>query len=194
MKRLLLLICLMPLAALATPATNPAGYPTIEMKTALGDIVIELYPEQAPLTVANFLRYVEKQAFDGGTFYRTVRDDNQPDNKYTIDVIQGGPVEGFAEFEPIVLERTSDTGILHREGVISMARAEEDTATAHFFICVEEEMELDFGGRRNPDRQGFAAFGRVIRGMDVVRAIHQSAAEAQALQPPIDILAVTLRE
>lgn len=162
----------------------------IEMRTEAGDMLIELADEKAPVTVANFLRYVHAGAFENGTFYRVVRDDNQPDNPVKIDVIQGGPRDGFEEFDEIPLERTSDTGLSHMAGAISMARLGPDTGTAHFFICVEDEPELDFGGRRNPDGQGFAAFGRVIKGMDVVRKIQQLPAEAQSLQPPVRIVSV----
>lgn len=164
----------------------------IEMKTSAGDIRIELQDARAPVTASNFLRYVKAGAFDGGSFYRTVRDDNQPDNKVTIDVIQGGPREDFEEFAEIPLERTSKSGVKHFAGAISMARDAPDTATGHFFICVEDEPELDFGGHRNPDGQGFAAFGQVVAGMDVVRRIQQAPADAQLLVPPIRIESVRI--
>ncbi|MDX1454984.1 MAG: peptidylprolyl isomerase [Gammaproteobacteria bacterium] len=165
--------------------SEPARY--LRMWTAAGDLYFELHERQAPLTTRNFLRYVDEDAFDGGSFYRTVRDDNQPDNKVLIDVIQGGPQEGFTEHDPIALERTRDTGLGHRAGCLSMARAAPGTATAHFFICIEDEPELDFGGARNPDGQGFAVFGQLVSGMDVAKAIHSAPAQAQALQPPIAI-------
>ncbi|MRR10606.1 peptidylprolyl isomerase, partial [bacterium] len=93
-----------------------------------------------------------------------------------------------AEFPPpLPLERTRDTGLRHLDGTISMARAEPDTATHHFFICIGDQPELDFGGRRNPDGQGFAAFGRVIRGMELIRQIHSSPADGQLLAPPVQI-------
>lgn len=175
-----LFVCLMP----AHAGTM------LEIHTEAGDMMIELADEQAPVTVKNFLRYVDAGAFAGGSFYRVVRDDNQPENPVKIDVIQGGPREGFEEFAEIPLERTRDTGLSHKAGVISMARLGPDTGTAHFFICVEDEPELDFGGRRNPDGQGFAAFGRVIKGMDIVKKIQQLPAEAQSLKPPVRIVSV----
>ena len=142
------------------------------------------------MTVRNFLRYVEAGRYDGGVFHRTVRADNQPHNPVKIAVVQASVAPRWAEedFPPIALEPTSRTGLRHRDGAISMARAEPDTATSDFFVCVGDQPELDEGGRRNPDGRGFAAFGRVIRGMDVVRRINASPAEGQTLQPPVAIV------
>ena len=92
---------------------------------------------------------------------------------------------------PVAHETTAQTGILHTDGVISMARDAPGTATTEIFICVGDQPSLDFGGMRNPDGQGFAAFGRVVSGMDVVRAIHQSPAGGQTLTPPVAITAMT---
>jgi len=162
------------------------------LRTDLGDIEVELYEERAPVTVANFLRYVDEERFRGATFYRVVRTDNQPDNDVKIDVIQGGlgQDEHEGRLPPIRHETTRETGILHKDGIISMARLEPGTASSEFFICVGDQPELDFGGRRNPDGQGFAAFGKVIRGMDVVREIHSRPADRQSLAPPVSILGV----
>jgi peptidyl-prolyl cis-trans isomerase A (cyclophilin A) len=164
----------------------------VVIKTELGDIEIELYLERAPVTVANFLKYVDERRFRGATFYRVVRFDNQPDNDVKIDVIQGGlgQDDHATRLPPIRHETTRETGILHKDGVISMARLEPGTASSEFFICVGDQTELDFGGRRNPDGQGFAAFGRVSRGMDVVRKIHHGTAEDQSLAPAVSILDV----
>lgn len=117
---------------------------------------------------------------------------NQPDNRIKIEVIQAeiDPSREKEEFAAIPLEQTSKTGLRHVDGAISMARDGPDTATSSFFICVGTQPSLDFGGKRNPDGQGFAAFGHVVEGMDVVRKIHQSKAKAQALDPPIGILHV----
>jgi len=166
--------------------------PRVTIKTDLGDIEVELYEDRAPVTVANFLKYVEERQFRGATFYRVVRPGNQPDNDVKIDVIQGGLGQDDHEsrLPPIRHETTRETGILHKDGVISMARLEPGTASSEFFICVGDQPELDYGGRRNPDGQGFAAFGKVTRGMDVVRAIHQHAAKDQFLDPPVAILDV----
>ena len=160
------------------------------IRTEKGDITVELEPAKAPATVANFLRYVDGGFYDGGRFHRTVTPANQPDNRIKIEVIQAGvkPDRAKDEFPPIKLERTRDTGLRHTDGAISMARDGPDTATSDFFICIGDQPELDFGGRRNPDGQGFAAFGRVVKGMEVVRKIQTSPAEGQALRPPVKIL------
>jgi len=143
------------------------------ISTSAGDVVIELYPQSAPLSVNNFLRYVDAGDYANSQFYRVVRPDNQAQNNIKIEVIQGGlgMAAEHTRFEPIAHESTQTSGILHTDGVISMARGEPGTAASEFFICINDQPELDFGGGRNPDGQGFAAFGRVISGMDVVRAI-----------------------
>ncbi len=165
--------------------------PKVLIVTELGEIELELEIEKAPITVANFLKYVEASHYDNSSFYRTVKPDNQPDNLIKIEVIQGGA--GFSQYmgeatnSPIALERTSQTGLRHKDGTLSMARMLPDSATSEFFICLGDQPELDFGGKRNPDGQGFAAFGRVVRGTEVVRQIQQLPAENQNLTPPIRI-------
>ena len=143
------------------------------METSAGDIVIELYPESAPLSVNNFLRYVDGGFYEHSQFYRVVRLENQAQNNIKIEVIQGGLGMATEDtpFGPIAHESTETSGIRHTDGVISMARAEPGSAASEFFICINDQPELDFGGHRNPDGQGFAAFGKVIAGMDIVRAI-----------------------
>jgi peptidyl-prolyl cis-trans isomerase A (cyclophilin A) len=168
---------------------------TVRIDTEMGSIQAELYPDRAPLTVANFLRYLEEGAYDDGIFHRSVRDDNQPGDSIRIRVIQGGPDPAWNPDAgdlpaPVPLERTSVTGLRHLEGTLSMARSSPDSARSSFFICIDDEPELDFGGRRNPDGQGFAAFGRVTEGMDVVRAIHRAPVQEQALTPPLRIFRV----
>ena len=114
--------------------------------------------------------------FDGGSINRAVRPDNTVRHDVEIQVIQFqvDPARRRDQFPPIPLERTSVTGLTHVDGTMSMARNGPDTATASFSIVIGNQPEMDFGGRRNPDGQGFAAFGRVVRGMDVVRAIQAS--------------------
>jgi peptidyl-prolyl cis-trans isomerase A (cyclophilin A) len=109
-----------------------------------------------------------------------------------IEVIQAGinPDRAKDEFPPIALERTKETNLAHRDGTISMARDGPDTATSDFFLCIGDQPELDYGGKRNPDGQGFAVFGRVVRGMDVVKRIQAAPAEGQTLRPPVKILRV----
>lgn len=185
-------LCCIVLALGAHSVCCTGPNPVVRMRTDAGDITIEIYHRQAPATAANFLRYVDEGRFEGASFYRVVRMDNQPDNDIKIEVIQGGL--GFEEREarltPIIHETTEQVGILHRDGVISMARAEPGTASSEFFICINDQPELDFRGRRNPDGQGFAAFGRVMQGMDVVRRIHAQPADGQMLVHPVRITAV----
>jgi len=159
------------------------------IETDKGTIEVELDAKSAPNTVANFLKYVNGKFYDGGRFHRTVTPDNQPDNKVKIEVVQAGinPDKTKDEFPAIKLERTRDTRLIHKDGTISMARDGPDTATSDFFICIGDQPELDFGGKRNPDGQGFAAFGRVVKGMDVVKKIQQSPADGQTLKPAVTI-------
>ncbi|ACL67070.1 peptidyl-prolyl cis-trans isomerase cyclophilin type [Anaeromyxobacter dehalogenans 2CP-1] len=181
-----------PLLALLLGAASPAPARVhVVMTTELGELEVEVDAARAPATAANFLRYVREGRYDGGRFHRTVRADNQPGDAVKIDVVQAGvaPAHGEHDHAPIRLERTRDTGLRHVDGAIAMARAGPDTATSDFFVCVGPQPDLDFGGRRNPDGQGFAAFGRIVRGMDVVRRIHRAAVKGQALSPPIRILA-----
>lgn len=160
---------------------------TLAIETSLGDIIIELDSRAAPITTANFLRYADNGSYEGGNFYRTVRMDNQPNNDIRIEVIQGGANNNAQSFAPISLERTDKTGLLHLDGTVSMARGGPDSATHAIFICIGDQPSLDFGGQRNPDGQGFAAFGRVISGMDVVRQIQAGRAQEQTLIDPIVI-------
>ncbi len=166
--------------------------PHIKIETQEGDIVIELYPEQAPITVANFLQYIDENRLKEATFYRTVTPDNQPDSDIKIEVIQGGLYEDeHPDMLPSILhETTKQTGILHKDGVISMARYGPGSATSEFFICIGDQSALDYGGMRNGDGVGFAAFGKVIEGMDVVRKIQNLPADGQYLKPRLKISSV----
>jgi peptidyl-prolyl cis-trans isomerase A (cyclophilin A) len=192
--KLFALAMLALLAAVAASAGEPKAKPVhVRIATDKGDLDVELDAAKAPRTVANFLRYVDGKFYDGGRFHRTVTPDNQPDNKVKIEVVQAGinPEKAKDEFKPVKLERTKDSGLSHKDGTISMARDGPDTATSDFFICVGDQPELDFGGKRNPDGQGFAAFGRVVKGMDVVKKIQTSAAKGQTLDPPVKIIKIT---
>lgn len=152
---------------------NRSNIHALVIATEMGEITIEVYPDQAPVTVTNFLKLVEQGSYTESVFYRVVRMDNQPHNRVRIEVIQGGLFDDdlIDTYAPIVHETTRQTGILHTNGVISMARNEPGSASTEFFICVGDQPALDFGGDRNPDGQGFAAFGQVTSGMEVVRAI-----------------------
>ena len=198
-RRALAILILSGVAALATLHAQ-AKPVRVLVQTELGDIVLEVDQQRAPVTAANFLRYVDAGHYNGGTWHRTVKMDNQPESPVKIEVIQAGVSAEFAKsgFPPIALERTSVTGLAHKDGAISMARGTPDSATSGWFICINDQPSLDFGGARNPDGQGFAAFGRVIKGMDVVRKIQNAPSsanrttntEAQRLTPPIRIIKV----
>ena len=168
----------------------------ISMETELGSIQMELYPDRAPITVSNFLRYVDENRYEDFHFYRVVHMENQPDNDVKIEVIQGGlwfdkhPME----LPTIIHETTDKTGIRHLNGIISMARLEPGTASSEIFICINDQPELDFGGKRNPDSQGFAAFGKVISGMDVVRKIQLLPETNQMLDKVVKVNSIQRNE
>ena len=159
-------------------AQGSEGSVAVTLRTAMGDIDLELYADRAPITVANFLAYLDAGHYNGGGFYRVVRYDNDNGNP-KIEVIQGGVNDGGrGAFPPIAHESTKDTGLLHVNGAISMARGGVGTATSEFFICVGDQPGLDHGESRNADMQGFAVFGQVVGGMDVVTAINRIEARA----------------
>ena len=163
--------------------------PRVKMETFLGNIVVEIDTLKAPVTGMNFLDHVHSNTFRNAVFYRVVRVDNQPDNDLKIEVIQGGiyTEPRFGDIKPIEHETTDDTGIKHKDGTISMARMGPGTASTEFFICIGDQPQLDFGGKRNPDGQGFAAFGKVVEGMNVVLDIHQQKDKNQTLLEKIAI-------
>lgn len=163
----------------------------VRIDTEAGSMTAELYAKAAPQTVANFLRYVDGGHYANGRFHRTVRADNQPNNAVKIAVIQAAADStARRKFPAVVLEPTSVTGLRHLDGFLSMARVGPNTATHEIFICIGDQPELDFGGTRNADGQGFAAFGRVIAGMDVARRINAMPAQGQSLRPPVKILRI----
>ncbi|MGH9887105.1 MAG: peptidylprolyl isomerase [bacterium] len=171
-------------------SASAPGIVRLVIETERGNITVALDSAHAPVSVANFLRYVDGGAYTGGVFHRAVTAANQPNDSVRIEVIQGGPNparDSSLRFPPIALERTSQTGLRHKDGTLSMARAGPNTATSDFFICVGDQPSLDFAGHLNLDGQGFAAFGQVTSGMDVVRAIQTSPVRAQRLTPPIAI-------
>jgi peptidyl-prolyl cis-trans isomerase A (cyclophilin A) len=193
MSRSILIVLLVALVSPSADAQQTKATPgrlALVIETERGNIDIVLDSAKAPVTVANFLRYVDKGAYKNGVFHRAVTLANQPTDSVKIQVIQGGANpqrDATLRFPPIPLERTSVTGLRHHDGTLSMARAGPNTATSDFFICIGDQPSLDFGGHRNLDGQGFAAFGQVTSGMDIVRAIQTSPATAQRLLPPIVI-------
>jgi peptidyl-prolyl cis-trans isomerase A (cyclophilin A) len=170
------------------------GALVVRIDTAFGHIDIALDAAHAPVTVINFLKYVDGHFYDGGQFHRATRPDNYtpaPPNRPMMELIQGGidPARRRDGFPPIPLERTSVTGLKHLTGTVSMARGTgADTATSDFFILLDDQPSLDFGGKRFDDGQGGAAFGQVVDGLDVVRKIQQQPVQGQNLTPPVTMI------
>ncbi len=184
-RRQLIALAALPLAAQAASTTVRT-----RVDTPLGTFVIEVDTAVAPITVANYLAYVDAHQLDRAWVYRLVTMANQPQSAHKIEVVQWGLnlKDDAPPLRPAIAhETTQQTGLRHRDGTISMARGAPGTATAEFFICIGEQPELDYGGRRNPDGQGFAAFGQVVQGMEVVRALHGRAGAEQWLAAPIAI-------
>jgi peptidyl-prolyl cis-trans isomerase A (cyclophilin A) len=203
-------LCLLLLGLMCSQGANPASSPpavVVVLETALGNIEIAVDAAHAPITAKNFLRYVDGRFYDGGEFNRTVRPDTEVRRDAPIQVIQAriNSARTMDEFPPIPIERTDVTGLKHLNGTVSMARdvtptsPGPNTATSRFFICIGDQPSLNSDGNRSPDHQGFAAFGKVVKGFDVVEKIHDSpvdknssatshSAKGQALEPPIKIL------
>lgn len=187
MKRLFVYLTI---AVALLSGCKKAQNPRVVFETPAGDITVEIYEDKAPVTAGNFLKLVDGGAYNTGdaVFYRVVRMDNQQ-NAVKIEVIQGG-LNDRESNASIQHETTAQTGVRHLDGVISMARSEPGTASSEFFICIGDQPELDFGGKRNPDGQGFAAFGRVIDGMEIVKQIQRMCDTAQYLLEPVPITKV----
>lgn len=164
------------------------------IETELGEIKLVLYPDKAPKTVSNFLNYIQNGSYEGSSFFRVCTPENEAEREIQIQVIQGGDVPEDKLFLPIPIETTRITGIKHLRGTVSMARGEPNSAQSSFFICVTDEPELDFGGKRNPDGFGFAAFGQVTEGMELVEKIQQGENEKQMLLKPIKIIGIRMMD
>ena len=162
--------------------------PTVKIKTNFGDILVELYPERAPKTVAAFLSYVDSGYYKNSSFYRVLKEEDQPSNAFKSQLIQGGiwqsQYKKQLSLPGIPHETTRQTGILHKDGTISLARTAPGTANTEFFIVIGDQPAYDYGGAANPDGQGFAAFGKVIEGMDAVKQIHEQPDNQTSFTPP----------
>ena len=192
------------LATLAAPAiAQPSAPPAqaaaakedlvpVAIETSLGRIVVALNRAHAPVTTANFLHYVDTHRFDGQNFYRAMKATDG-----TPALIQGGVrTDARKLFPPIAHEPTTQTGLHNVAGAISMANAGPGTARSDFFILLSDQPAFDAGGPGG-DENGFAAFGRVIEGMDVVKKIFEAPVSAtkgdgvmkgQMLDPPVQIV------
>jgi peptidyl-prolyl cis-trans isomerase A (cyclophilin A) len=143
------------------------------LATDMGEVIVEVFPQAAPLSACDFLAYVDGGLYRGASFYRVVREDNDRGSP-KIEVVQGGLQDESKERAPIAHETTQQTGLKHVDGAVSLARGAVGTGGGGaFFVVIGDQPSLDFGGARNKDRQGFAVFGRVVQGMDIVRRIHQ---------------------
>jgi peptidyl-prolyl cis-trans isomerase A (cyclophilin A) len=175
------------MAACGTKYKNPH----IEIQTKFGDIEVELYPDQAPKTVKAFLSYVKAGYYNNSSFYRVLNDENQPSNAPKAELIQGGIYKSNPKVHDTLTgiphETTEQTHIQHKRGVISLARLAPGTATSEFFICLADQPGFDFGGENNADKQGYAAFGKVVKGMDIVNKIYNQSEDNQSFDPPVPI-------
>jgi peptidyl-prolyl cis-trans isomerase A (cyclophilin A) len=182
------------LTLLLAIATSPPALPKVRIETSAGTMIAELAIDRAPISACNFLRYVAAGDYDRGSFFRTVRGARDRPGTVPIHVIQASARYGeeYARFAPIAVERTQQTGLTHRAGALSMARWGPDTATSSFSIVVRDSPEMDFGGARQPDGQGFAVFGRIVRGMMVVSKIAAGRATDERLEKPVVIRKIAL--
>lgn len=186
MKKILFLLIILNIALVSFSQQNIHCV----IKTPLGDIYVELYPAKAPVTVANFMRYVNNKLYNGSSFFRVCTPANEATRKVKIEVIQGGNVPDSSMYDSIKIETTKQTGLLHKNGTLSMARGTPNSAQSEFFICVNDQPALDYAGARNPDGQGFAAFGQVTKGMDVVKQIQLQKDTSQYLVKPVAIYTI----
>lgn len=164
--------------------------PKVQIDTPEGTIEVELDFKRAPTMVKNFLTLVHDGHYSNGQFHRSLTDDNQPDAAVKIAGVQAfADQQAKAKFpEPIRIEPTDKTGILHLAGTLSMVSDSGSGAVQDkFMICVGTQPQLDSGGKRNVNGQKFAAFGKVTKGMDVVEKIHQASKKKQTIDPPIGI-------
>jgi peptidyl-prolyl cis-trans isomerase A (cyclophilin A) len=192
-----LALCASAVALGAAGRTSAQGEVAVRIETSFGTIDVVVDTVHAPITAANFLKYVDAGMYDGGRFWRTTRPDNyvpQLPDRPPFQIIQADISADRVKdkFPPIPLERTTKTGLHHKAGTLSMPRgAGADSATSGFVICLHDTPSLDFGSMRYPDGQGFAAFGHVVSGMDVVEKIHAQPVKGQNLTPPIPITRIS---
>ena len=176
--------------------TTKTGNPKVEIVTEFGEIEMELYPQQAPKSVAAFLSYVESGFYNRTSFYRVLNQENQPMGAAEAALIQGGLwANKEKKQDPVATiehETTKQTGLLHQDGTVSLARGVPGTASTEFFICIGDQPGFDFGGGNNSDNQGYAAFGKVTKGMDVVRKIHHKPVDGELFISPVFIKEINL--
>ena len=182
-----------PAWAQTAPARPAPARPRVRLETAMGAVVLELAAVEAPVTVANYLRYVDARRYDGTAFFRASQAPGAP----TVGFIQAGIKNAAKLFPPIAHESTLQTGLKHGDGVISMARLEPGSARSDFTIICGPAPHMDADPAAPGDNRGYAAFGRVVEGMEVVRAILAAprngpaptpVMQGQMLAPPVRIV------
>lgn len=193
MKQIALLVIL-SWCCLACKSKHVFNNPHVVIETSFGDIELELFDKKAPKTAGAFLAYVDSGFYDNSNFYRVLNITNQPSDAPKTELIQGGLWKSnnakARNLKGTPHETTLQTGILHKTGVISMARNEPGSATTEFFICMDNEPGLDYNGENMADKQGFAAFGRVVKGMDVAKMIYKESDINQQFKTPIPIFKI----
>jgi peptidyl-prolyl cis-trans isomerase A (cyclophilin A) len=174
--------------------STAGGNPHVEIETKFGTIELELYADKASKTVAAFLANADAGTYESASFYRVLNEDNQPSDALKPTLVQGGIYKKKISKDKIALiphETTQQSGILHINGTISMARLDPGTASTEFFICIGDQHGFDYGGANNKDGQGYAAFGKVVKGMDVVTKIYNQNEVNQSFDPPVHIFNIT---
>lgn len=196
MKRNIILLFIIGVLIACSSQNVPEGAVELVIKTTEGNIGVAVFPEKAPKSAAAFLAIVDKGLYKRSSFYRVLNDANQPSNAPKAELLQGGlwsRTKKRPDVPRVEHETTQQTGLRHLAGTISLAREEPGSASSEFFICVADQPGLDYGGENNPDGQGYAAFGKVISGMDVVRKIYNKPENDQYFDPPILIIDIVKR-
>ena len=166
----------------------------VVIETGEGDIEIELYGDKAPVSTKAFWAVLDRKLYENTSFYRVLNMDNQASNAPKAELLQGGlwsRRKKRPELPKVPHESTAVTGLKHVQGTVSFAREEPGSATSEFFICMVDQPGLDFGGVNNPDGQGYAAFGKVTKGMDIIKKIYRKPEYDQYFDPPVPIFSIT---
>lgn len=187
MKKMLFVLAV---TALFSCSQSNNKEPHVLIETEYGDIELELYPEKAPKTVAAFLANIDAGIYKDVSFYRVLKNEDVPE-EYNQGVIQGGVFQAKPELVPglkkLEHESPKQTGLTHESGTISMARTTPGSATSEFFICIGDQKQFDSSSRGNSDGLGYAAFGKVVEGMKVVRKIQNKKSNGESFASPIKI-------
>ncbi len=187
MKKMILIVAV--IGCFSCSQSN-SKMPHVLIKTEYGDIELELYPEKAPKTVASFLANIDAGIYKDVSFYRVLKNEDVPE-EYNQGVIQGGVFRAKPELVPglkkVEHESPKQTGLTHESGTISMARTTPGSATSEFFICIGDQKQFDSSSRGNSDGLGYAAFGKVVEGMKVVRKIQNKKSNGESFIYPVNI-------